>query len=62
MLHLSVLLSHSGLTNLGVELRITDTLTGESWSFDNPVDDPFPPRHDIEAFATCNLAETASGK
>lgn len=49
----------AGLTNLGVELRVTDTLSGESWSFDNPVDEAFPPRQDIEAFAACGLAPAA---
>lgn len=44
----------AGLTNLGVELDVTDTFTGEVWRFENPVDDAFPPRQDIEAFDTCD--------
>lgn len=52
----------AGLTNLGVELLVTDTLSGETWSFDNPVDEAFPPRQDIEAFAACIVAETASAQ
>ncbi|MGE0639924.1 MAG: hypothetical protein AB7G12_08165 [Thermoanaerobaculia bacterium] len=45
----------AGLTNLGVELQVFDSLTGESWTYDNPVDLAFPPRQDIEAFATCDV-------
>ncbi len=53
----------AGLTNLGVDLRVVDTLTGEAWSFDNPVDVAFPPQQDIEAFSTCGpgVAVTAGG-
>lgn len=51
----------AGLTNLGVELRIADTWTDATWSFDNPVNDAFPPRQDIEAFGHCGLALVSAG-
>ena len=44
----------SGLTNLGVSLRVTDTSTGTVYTHDNPSGQTFSPLLDIEAFA-CRL-------
>lgn len=44
----------AGLTNVDVDLEVTDTLTNETWSFENPLHQPFPPVQDTDAFATCN--------
>jgi hypothetical protein len=41
----------SGLTNLGVALRVTDTTTGEAYEIDNPSGQTFAPVLDIQAFA-----------
>lgn len=41
----------SGLTNLGVSLRVTDTLSGTVYVHDNPSGQTFAPLLDIEAFA-----------
>lgn len=51
----------AGLTNLGVELRIADTWTDATWALDNPLNEAFPPRQDIEAFGACNFAVASSG-
>jgi len=44
----------AGMTNVGVRMRVVDTLTGETWAYDNPVGTPFPPIQDTDAFATCD--------
>lgn len=44
----------SGLTNAGVTLRITDTITGEVFDADNPPGTAFAPVGNIEALA-CSL-------
>ena len=41
----------SGLTNLGVSLRVTDTSSGTVYAYDNPSGQTFAPLLDIEAFA-----------
>lgn len=41
----------SGLTNAGVALRVTDKVTGELYSYDNPAGQNFVPRFDINALA-----------
>jgi hypothetical protein len=43
-----------GLTNVEVELTVTDLLTGASKSYFNPLDTPFKPILDTSAFATCD--------
>ena len=43
----------SGLTNVEVVLTVTDTQTGESNTYMNPLDEPFQPVQDTGAFATC---------
>lgn len=43
----------AGLTNLGVTLDITDSLTGTTWHHENPNGEAFQPVLDAEAFATC---------
>jgi hypothetical protein len=43
----------AGLTNVGVRLTVTDTLTGQLRAYDNPLRQPFQPIQDTEAFASC---------
>jgi len=40
----------SGLTNVGVQITVTDTVTGASEPYSNPVRSPFPPIQDTAAF------------
>jgi hypothetical protein len=42
-----------GLTNVEVELTVTDTQTGESVPYFNPQQTPFQPIQDTRAFETC---------
>jgi hypothetical protein len=42
-----------GLTNVEVDLTITDTQTGDMQTYTNPLRTPFQPIQDTEAFATC---------
>jgi CSLREA domain-containing protein len=42
-----------GMTNVGVEVRVVDTVTGEIWTHTNPVGAAFQPRLDTQAFAAC---------
>ncbi|MDY7092173.1 MAG: hypothetical protein SX243_04290 [Acidobacteriota bacterium] len=42
-----------GLTNVEVDLTITDTQTGDTQTYSNPLRTPFQPIQDTEAFATC---------
>lgn len=44
----------AGLTNVGVRLRISDTVTGRVKEYVNPLNKPFQPVQDTNAFATCN--------
>lgn len=43
----------SGLTNVGVQVTVTDTQTGTVKTYDNPLNRPFAPILDTNAFATC---------
>ncbi len=43
----------SGLTNVRVEMRVTDTATGVMKMYTNPQGMPFQPILDTAAFATC---------
>ncbi len=43
----------SGLTNVGVDLTVTDTKTGAVKTYSNPINRPFQPIQDTSAFATC---------
>ena len=43
-----------GLTDVGVELTVTDTLTGQVRTYHHPVGTPFQPILDVEAFAGCS--------
>lgn len=43
----------AGLTNVAVELEVTDTLTGAKRTYFNPLNTPFQPIQDTNAFATC---------
>jgi hypothetical protein len=43
----------AGLTNVEVILRVTDTVTGIQQTYLNPLNRPFPPLQDTNAFATC---------
>ena len=40
----------AGLTNVGVTLRVTDTQTGETKTYESPVNTPFAPLQDTSAF------------
>ena len=54
----------AGLTDVGVELTVTDTATGAVQSYSNPLLTPFQPIQDIDAFSGCELGagEAAVGK
>lgn len=43
----------AGLTNVEVEITVTDTQENESKTYDNPLGNPFDPVLDTAAFATC---------
>ncbi len=43
----------AGLTNVEVELTVTDTQSGETKSWTNPLGTAFQPIQDTQAFATC---------
>jgi hypothetical protein len=43
----------SGLTNVGVDLTVTDTKTGTVKTYSNPIGRPFQAIQDTSAFATC---------
>ncbi len=43
----------AGLTDVGVEVRVTDTLSGEVWTHVHPPGTAFPPILDTSAFASC---------
>ncbi len=44
----------SGLTNVGVDLTVTDTVTGQTRTYHSPVGAPFQPILDTAAFAGCS--------
>jgi hypothetical protein len=43
----------AGLTDVGVELAVTDTVTGETVVYENPPGSPFAPIQDTDALASC---------
>ena len=43
----------AGLTNVGVTLRVRDTVAGVTRTYENPLGDAFLPVQDTDAFATC---------
>ncbi len=43
----------AGLTNVQVDLKVTDTQTGNVKTYFNPLNQPYPPLQDTSAFATC---------
>ncbi len=43
----------SGLTDVGVDITVTDTKMGTMKTYSNPIGRPFPPIQDTSAFATC---------
>lgn len=47
----------AGLTNVEVNMRVTDTWTGAEKLYENPLGRTYPPILDIAAFATCNAPE-----
>ena len=49
-----------GLTNVEVELTVTDQLTGDSQTYMNPLNTPFQPIQDTDAFDTCDAAGSAA--
>jgi len=42
-----------GLTNVRVDITVTDTETGVVRTYRNPLNTPFQPIQDTNAFATC---------
>jgi hypothetical protein len=46
----------SGLTNVKVSLKVTDTTAGTTKSYENPANTPFRPIQDTTAFAPCAQA------
>ncbi|HEX3130321.1 MAG TPA: CSLREA domain-containing protein [Thermoanaerobaculia bacterium] len=44
----------SGLTNVRVDIKVEDTLSGQTWTYRNPAGTPFRPRLDANAFHTCS--------
>lgn len=44
-------------TNVGFDLTVTDTVTGDYKIYSNPVGKPAPPIQDTQAFATCEAGE-----
>ncbi len=44
----------SGLTNVGVDVTVTDTFTGQTRTYHNPVGTPFQPVLDTAGFAGCS--------
>lgn len=49
----------AGLTNVGVELEVEDTLAGTKKRYSSALAQTFQPILDIDAFATCNTEETS---
>ena len=45
-----------GLTNVGVELTVRDSASGEVQRYTNPNETPFQPIQDTDAFATCDVS------
>ena len=43
----------AGLTDVGVELAVTDTVTGETQVYGNPIGAPFQPIQDVDALMSC---------
>ena len=51
----------AGLTNTGIELTVTDEVTGDRQTYTNPLGNPFPPLQDTMAFATCGATPLTAG-
>ncbi len=51
----------AGLTDVGVQLRVIDELTGESVMYYNPLGLPYVPVLDTQAFATCDAGLRRAG-
>jgi len=51
----------AGLTDVEVEITVTDTAAGESRTYLNPQQTPFEPILDTDAFATCGTAGVGLG-
>ncbi|MCH9647044.1 MAG: carboxypeptidase regulatory-like domain-containing protein [Deltaproteobacteria bacterium] len=47
----------AGLTNVGVDMTVTDTLTGAVQVYNSPLSMPFQPILDTRAFSTCEASE-----
>jgi hypothetical protein len=43
----------AGMTNVNVVLTVTDTVTGATRTYENPLNTPFAPVQDVAAFV-CN--------
>ena len=48
----------SGLTNVGVNLTVTDVATGQSRNYTNPINAPYVSVQDTISFATCSTPTT----
>ncbi len=48
----------SGLTNVGVNLMVTDVATGRSRNYTSPIAVPYAPVQDTSSFATCSTPTT----
>lgn len=51
----------AGLTNVLVDIEVTDTATGDIKHYVNPPNQPFAPIQDTEGFDTCSAALSAPG-
>jgi hypothetical protein len=49
----------AGLTNVEVDLTVADTWTGNSRTYRNPLDTPFQPLQDTDAFRSCSAPAPA---
>lgn len=52
----------AGLTNVAVEITVTDTASGETWRHSSALGTPFLPVQDTQAFATCPTAAAVLGE
>ncbi len=50
-----------GLTDVGVEISVTDTLTNEIRTYSNALGSAFVPIQDLDAFATCDAPGATGG-
>ncbi|MEM7585589.1 MAG: carboxypeptidase-like regulatory domain-containing protein [Acidobacteriota bacterium] len=51
----------AGLTDVEVELTVTDTVSGQTRTYNNALGSPFQPILDTDAFATCDAGDGSVG-